>query len=526
MTLEEVGALCVGVGAALVLGVAASLVIVLRACLLALVTRPENVGPQSFQQREVARTPPAVGEFSPDLAWPSYQRQLRTDLAGIARHVRLGRQALLAAWSDTFLRNRYGDVRLWWLAFPLPLVTLLACMTVAVVTPVLMLAILVVVAAPATVVALVAGLVAGLLRGAEWLWTRTRGVEASCPTCYFVSRRPAYGCPGCGGLHRDLRPGRLGVLYRRCACGTRLPTTVLRAARRLRPLCQRCGGALRTGAGAARDVRIPVFGDVGAGKTRFLYASLDSLVAAGAHGGVRVTFPDDDSRERADRFRALIRSGADTVKTSDGLPHALSCRIGSGATSTLLHLFDVAGERFRDAARHDELGFLAVGHGLVYVIDPFSLPAITDRLAGQDALGVGLSGAGDPESAYGEVVSRLRGSGAKPGAQRLAVVVSRADLLERHGLAPDVDSPAVSRWLFEAGLHNLVLAADREFAEVRYFAVASLAAGRATPGTDPSAPLRWLLGARGVRLPDVPGPRVRSGSRSGSRSEASQEVRS
>jgi hypothetical protein len=52
-------------------------------------------------------------------------------------------------------------------------------------------------------------------------------------------------------------------------------------------------------------------------------------------------------------------------------------------------------------------------------------------------------------------------------------------------------------------VHNLVMSARHEFAEVRFFTVASQ---NIPPGThdDPGAPLRWLLTSHGVRLPAYP----------------------
>jgi hypothetical protein len=51
-----------------------------------------------------------------------------------------------------------------------------------------------------------------------------------------------------------------------------------------------------------------------------------------------------------------------------------------------------------------------------------------------------------------------------------------------------------------------VLSARRDFAEARYFAVASLAATGSSGSYDPGAPLRWLLASRGLRLPEDPDP--------------------
>jgi hypothetical protein len=98
------------------------------------------------------------------------------------------------------------------------------------------------------------------------------------------------------------------------------------------------------------------------------------------------------------------------------------------------------------------------------------------------------------------VVSRLRDSGIKAKSQRLAVVVSKADLLGQWGIELPGESEEVAGWLESVGLHNLVGAARREFAEVRWFAVASVDRDDAG-GHDPVRPLAWLAEKSGLRVP-------------------------
>jgi hypothetical protein len=123
----------------------------------------------------------------------------------------------------------------------------------------------------------------------------------------------------------------------------------------------------------------------------------------------------------------------------------------------------------------------------------------------------------------------LRDNGVAANAQRLAIVISKADLLGTGGLHLPEDSDSIAAWLMEAGVHNLVLSARRDFAEARYFAVASLAATGTSGSYDPGAPLRWLLASRGLRLPDNPDaarsprvPRSPSGPDAGSRASGDQ----
>jgi len=276
---------------------------------------------------------------------------------------------------------------------------------------------------------------------------------------------------------------------------------VPRAAWRLEAVCQRCGEPLRPGSAALRDVRIPIFGDTSAGKTRLMYAALDSLIEITTRADIPLGFPDEESQNQATVALDLIRSGRNTVKTSEVLPAALTCRVGAGLGATLVHLFDAAGENYHDGQLHDSLGFLDHGHGLVYVLDPFSIGAVRNRMAGRN-ISLAHAAAGDPETAYTEVVTRLRDSGVEAAGQQLAVVVSKADLLSQGGLELPDDSDAIANWLMEVGVHNLVLSARREFAEARFFTVASLAASQTGSSHDPGVPLRWLLVSRGVRLPD------------------------
>jgi len=347
-----------------------------------------------------------------------------------------------------------------------------------------------------------------LLRGTEWLWATVHNAEASCPACYYVSPRPAYECPGCGSLHRDIRSGRLGVFERRCECGKIVPTMVIRSASQMIAVCQRCQEPLRKGAAAIRDVRIPIVGDVAAGKTRFMYATVDSLVAFGEKYATHITFPDSESNTLAERALDTVRSGRNTDKTDAELPRAFTFRVGSGASSSLIHMFDAAGEWYRGAANKEELGFLDASQGLVYIVDPFALGVVRAQVAGHAAARDPLAEAWgkDPDSTYSEVMSRVRGGGDASKRQRLAVVVSKADILGDCGVELPSDDRGLSSWLYDNGLHNLVTAAKHEFKEVKYYNVASIAADKASLANDPGRAVRWLLRSRGVKLPPEPGP--------------------
>jgi Double-GTPase 2 len=487
-------------------GLVGGLVLFLVAFYRGLWKEPELLSPQEYQIEQIKAHPVGVGEFPPDLAWPFYTfRQASIDRRVVRRYLSDQYRRMWRWPSDTFYRGLHGS-RLWWWTLLLPItVTVISFLLLAGLSAWFCYGVYwLVMTACMTVNGAAFGLIMSYLRTAEARRRGRRHTQAACMNCFHVTPWPAYLCPGCSALHHDVRPSRLGLFTRRCECGTRFPTMASRAAWHMTALCKRtsCRQPLAEGAGAVRDIRIPVFGDTSVGKTRFLYASLNSLLLSARQARIPVSFPDQSSRDQADLGLDLIRSGQDTTKTSATIPVALTVRLREGRRSDLVHLFDAAGEHFRDAQRYDTLRFLDHSQGLVYVLDPFSIGPIRDQLAGHNAAVIRQAHAavGDPEIAYGEVMSRLRDSGVPAASQRLAVVISKADLLRGIGMALPSSSDAIAEWLKDIGLHNLVMSARREFAEVRYFTVASqqVVADRAN---DPGVPLRWLLTVHGVRLP-------------------------
>jgi hypothetical protein len=493
---------------AVVLACAVALGVVLFAVALvrALSTDPDLITPAADQAEQTAARPVGPGQFPTDLAWPLYPfRQSRADVGATWHNVERNNAAVWRGPARWFFRDAKG----WWVLFPIPAV-IIAWLTLATLTSwccYLVYALVNAVCVP--VGRMVLGATALLLRTVERARRPRIRTDAACMHCSHVTPWPAFQCPVCDERHHDVAPGRLGVFLRRCKCGAHLPTRASRAAWRVTPVCKRCQEPLPAGAGAVRDIRVPVFGDISAGKSRFLYASLNSLMATAAEAGLAVSFPDQASQEQAEFGLGVIRSGRETAKTSTNTEVSLTVRLGSGRRSELVHLFDAAGEHFRRARRPDALRFLDDGQGLAYILDPFSIEAVEKRLGGPQAPAMLLAHAasGDPELTYDEVANRLRDTGVPASRGRLAVVVSKADLLRSAGFELPASSDEIATWLWNLGMHNLVMAARRDFAEVRFYAVASQALPAGSPD-DPGEPLRWLLTSHGVRLPadaDPPG---------------------
>ena len=463
------------------------------------------------------RAPGVTSHFGRDSAWPSYLfAQSRADLGTAGHHIAHA-VSRLWTWMIELVANE-PMVLFFWPLLLLPLVGALALTVGAAVGAAVVYALLGVVLTLPWLGWLV---VVGLLRGVDLGIRVLRGAKATChySGCNYRNRLPAYRC-GCGQTHHDIRAGRLGAFVRRCECGSLLPTTVLRAAAGLVPVCQKCDRPLRAGAAVLTDVLVPVFGPPSAGKTRLVLAGMVALVrhlnAAG--GSARPVGPESE-----DTFRdatMVVESGMQTTKTdADRPPAAITLRLVVARHEALLHLFDAAGEFFNNRERSSELPFLDDAQGLVFVLDPFSIPAVADDVT--EALASRLATAQParmhPEQSYLVTVQWLRDQGIKLKRKPLAVAVVKADLLldlrsatglQATGLHPEAESGDIETWLRGKGLDNMLDGTTRDFGVVRYFLVSSLDAatdadGRASP-TSPARPLLWLLDRSGVSIAPRP----------------------
>lgn len=448
--------------------------------------------------------------FDRDDAWPQYLfAQSRTDIATAFEHT-FGKLTAMWAAVVKFSREAVG-IFVFWPLLLLPAVALVV-MSVAVVAASAALGMVLVAALAMLAVGWLA--VAGLLRALDLGLRRIRRAKATCPHpgCNERTLLPTFRCSACPRLHRDLRPGRQGALFRRCGCGQQLPTTVIRAARALVAVCPRCELPLHSGSAVITDVVIPVFGPPSAGKTRFVYAGMVGLTShiAALNGTLRPVGSDNENT-LADANK-IINCGEDTAKTAVGAPAAITVRVGSGRRKGLVHVFDAAGEMFLNRPDAAELSYLADTQGLVFVLDPFSIPAVRDELrADRATLDRAHAATANPEQSYLVTVQWLRDRQVRTDRQPLAVVVVKADVLTGVSSATALvtggsDEQDVERWLQEHQMDNFVEAARRDFADVRYFLVSSWDDGSAPGGRagrhSPALPLLWLLEKGGLAITD------------------------
>jgi Double-GTPase 2 len=352
------------------------------------------------------------------------------------------------------------------------------------------------------VVGVSAGLVraaGAALRGADSAFLRVRNIRMVCPACSERVPYPGYVCPGsgCARRHRDVRPGRFGIVRRRCQCGTRMSNLLLFGSSRMAAFCPHCGHPLEHRPGEAPETVLPFFGATGAGKTRLLFSIVTQLQVWAKEGQLTAELADSVTTRELDAAERVLRSGSATAKTPVQLPRAHVIRVSSGKGTRILHMFDAAGERFYHSDRTQELRYLGQARTFILVIDPLSVEAFWGRLpAGRRAeLGPARSTAPSPDLAYQQTHQEIEAMGVPLRKARLAVVFSRADLIG----TPEGDAAEWARC--ELGLGNLIRSAQHSFKETCFFHTAAVMKADGDMDESIAALMRWVLAGDGVALP-------------------------
>lgn len=337
------------------------------------------------------------------------------------------------------------------------------------------------------------------LRATDSAMLRIKNIRMLCPVCFERVPYPGYLCPNapqCKRVHRDVRPGRFGIVRRRCECGTPMRTLLLFGSSRMTAFCPYCDHLLEHTPGKAPEVVLPFFGAAGAGKTRLLFAVVTQLQAWDAAKELTAEFADSVTTRELAAAEEILRTGATTSATLPELPRAHVIRLITRKETRILHMFDAAGERFYTAERTRELGFLGKAKTFVLVIDPLSVDTFWQRLAPerQAELAPLRSAAPSPDLAYQQAHQAIEAMGGHLKEARLAVVFSKAD---KTG-PPDCD---VAGWADrDLRLGNLVRSVKLNFKESLFMCAAAV---MTEAGIDPSIAtlLRWMLAGEGVTLP-------------------------
>lgn len=365
-------------------------------------------------------------------------------------------------------------------------------------------------------VALTLAYLCRVLEYGSMLW---RKIFMVCPHagCYRRIALPIYYCPSCSAPHKQLIPGSYGTFRRRCQCGQLLPTLFLLGRNRLPSICphEHCGRPLSTATGVARNLHIPLVGGPTAGKSSLLMATMVELAQQAAAGVIQLELPEKKDERLFAACRAAFASGQLIAKTAEYSPSAfLATLVDSRRRRAAVYAYDAAGELFQGTDHLHRQEYYSYLHGIMLVIDPYSLPQARQE-EGDDLAQPARPSSEQPEAVYGRMVETLRGFAGKSGRLEhpLAVVLTKTDALAGSAKlqgggtdrSRDEASAAVKQWLEQHGAGNLVRTIHKDFADVKYFACSAL--GR-MPGDSASPfvpvgvlrPFAWLVGHYGLHI--------------------------
>lgn len=372
------------------------------------------------------------------------------------------------------------------------------------------------------------------------LWVRHFANHCPRPGCYDRFYLPVYECKACGARHKSLVPGTYGVFRRKCKCGKRLPTTYLFGRHRLESFCPnpRCGCRLGDEDPTARPVLLPLIAGRSAGKTTFQVGLLLRLKERERRHQCKLSFVLEEDRLEYEGAVAMFQRGQVLAQTLARVPKALQLNYSTARGKKLrIHLYDPAGEAVMSEQDLAQLTYIRQCHGIIMLIDPFSVGAIRERFEREIAAhprDVSPSDA-DVGDVYEGLLDFLREHRVPSRRGRvkipLLVIVTKRDAF---GLVEEIGEPAVRKaqrrenqlakdegraprkielsevvrqWLLDQNLRYVINNIEGQFAQCRYFSCSvfgempSKLKGRPFVPDEVEAPFDWILGVHRITKP-------------------------
>jgi hypothetical protein len=224
------------------------------------------------------------------------------------------------------------------------------------------------------------------MRAAHWLWLVYRRITYRCPydDCSY-SGLPIHICPSCGHQYNDLKPSFYGIFFHICRHGSqkiKLPTMDFLGRKKLARLCGGCKRPLiLSSIGELAEQPIVLVGGPGAGKTVFFRQAVRQLLdRLGTVPGSTVRIDSQAQEKELEDDLNLLDHGQLPEKTSKDVVQAfgLEVRIPK-QLRCLLYMFDSPGEHFLTMNRLGRKQVMQHLAGIILLVDPFSLPALSDR---------------------------------------------------------------------------------------------------------------------------------------------------
>jgi len=200
-------------------------------------------------------------------------------------------------------------------------------------------------------------------------------IDQHCPHCYETFDLPAFACPKCWKVHKQLIPGRCGILTARCGCGRFLPSTLFTGRSSLRAVCPACGRKLY--AANAKPFSIQLIGGNSSGKTAFLAAFSHQYMEKTAGIG-NLTISGEPSASFIALDRMYQTGVAEPTSATAATPYSFVHRFKRNARHNLV-IYDIPDEAILNRAYERNPRNLGFSDGIIIIVDPLSIPAVREE---------------------------------------------------------------------------------------------------------------------------------------------------
>jgi signal recognition particle receptor subunit beta len=196
-----------------------------------------------------------------------------------------------------------------------------------------------------------------------------------CPHCYDTFNLPVFVCPSCGRTHKQLMPGKCGVLFVRCVCNNIfLPCVSFTGRSRLASRCPACTGELA--AANAKHFSLVVTGGDNVGKTAFIAAFSNLYVSADRHKHTLTIKgkPDNYFSELTDMFNSGV-----TPLDTESRTYSIIHKHGKIETDNLVFYKTFAEYVMLDKYSRSPKYF-GFCDGIILIIDPLCVQSVKKEL--------------------------------------------------------------------------------------------------------------------------------------------------
>ncbi|MFD0853076.1 hypothetical protein ACFQ07_12625, partial [Actinomadura adrarensis] len=178
---------------------------------------------------------------------------------------------------------------------------------------------------------------------------------------------------------------------------------------------------------------LPIVGGPAAGKTTFMVLGISAMHARVQALKGRLAFIEERHAQAYARAIEEFQRGGRPAKTGPELPLATMLDVEMpGRARRILYFFDPAGEHYTGATEVESLRYLDHSEALLFVVDPFALPQVRRSLTTEERTNVDEAAASsdeDPADTLQRVLNELRSRPDKGLQKRIAVIITKTDLL-------------------------------------------------------------------------------------------------